>query len=160
MKIKTFLALLLLVIVGCGCSKTDKEIDPMLYGTWRLVGVSDMNDHLKEFRPNEKECSLCYSITFKKNNDLLGYSTANKMGGRYVIDSNRKISISYQTLTEAGEKIGTDGDLYVTLWSHYIFNIENYIIKNKQLYLYYKRVKENINIDSLPDEGYLLFNKK
>ncbi|SQA78398.1 Uncharacterised protein [Capnocytophaga ochracea] len=158
MEIKTFLALLLLVIVGCSCSKTDKEIDPMLYGTWRLVGVSDMEGHLKELKPNEKECDLCYSITFKQDNTLKGYTSFNEVMGIYRADNNKLIFTFGHT--KKSEKIDSDGDLYLALMYNLSANKADYRVENKQLYLYYKKNKKSIKTDSLPNEGYVLFNKK
>lgn len=77
-----FLALLLLVVMGCG--KMEKKAEnSMLYGTWKLVKVKYSDGRVREIDTFVKKCSSCYIVTFKKDNTFNGVTCANYIEGKY-----------------------------------------------------------------------------
>jgi hypothetical protein len=118
-----------LFIMSTGCTKKEKEKEPILGTKWKLVGIVDVQTgELKELEP--KDCEECYTLTFLSNTTAEGRSCAMEIKlDLSCLGSYRRTNIG-EAYT-ADNKSCTDGNKFRE--ALYTPNTKSYVITATEL---------------------------
>ena len=108
---------------------------------WKFYGFGAYDsEEIRKAKPND--CESCYIITFGEDGKITGTTSSNDFSGDYIISVDSLTILQPVCTTKVGE-IGDGFEFYESLLS-----CTNYVINDKQLFLYYNNKK-----------NYLLFNE-